>query len=752
MTRRTRDLGGTEWRFGSVARQPLGARVDDRAEVKEWLPATVPGNVRTNLLAAGRIEDPFYGLNNQDSQWVEVYDWWYVRPLDLSLMPGESAFLSFEGIDYISAVYLDGKELGRHEGMFSRQVYEITNLVKPQGSQLAVRIWGSESLPQRRLAWWERLWSPVASALRHGRDAFPPRSATLKCQMSFGWDFAPRIRTMGLWDDVALFVTQSVFLEDLWIKAHPEGDGARLIVHITIDSDAAQEVIARIGVRSRQPTDSEIWHHESHLRLHRGQQTARVEFALPEARLWQPWDRGAPWLYDLILDIERDGQVLDSVTQGFGVRSVEMSRNPGTPRGNENWTMVLNGAPEFVRGANWVPLDALPGRLRRLDYEPIITMAKDAGINLLRVWGGGLREKKVFYDLCDEQGILVWQEFPLACLLLGHLPRSARFRDLLAQEATSIVRQVRNHPSVILWCGGNEFSYRRNRRLVDTLESIVHTEDGTRPFRKTSPRGGATHNWLVWHGQAPAREYLEDRPQFISEFGLQSVADLSSLCRFLPSAELWPPGAGLRYHCAQLEKMQRYVDPLSPHDVEEWIEASQRAQAHVLQVAIEHFRRRKYRTSGVVIWQLNDAWPAVSWSLIDYYRQPKLAYKRLKSLYHPVLISLEFPLRQYRRGDLFRAGVWAISDSLADIPGCMLDIRLDGASVFSGTVSLPPDSCQQVGAVEHTLTQDAKVAEVILTQGEQVISTNRYDLEYHDPGTTGVLNKLYWKTTLWLLE
>jgi beta-mannosidase len=752
VTRRIDDLSGNEWRFGSVPRQPLGARIDDRAEVEEWLPAVVPGNVRTDLLVGSRIDDPLYGLNNQDSQWVDGYDWWYVRPLEVGLVPGERAFLSFEGIDYISAVYLDDRELGRHEGMFSRQVYEITDLVKPQGSELAVRVWGSESLPQRQLAWWERLWSPVASALRHGRDAFPPRSATLKCQMSFGWDFAPRLRTMGLWDDVALYVTRSVFLEDVWIVAHPEGNSARVTLQTTIDSDVPQDVVACVEVRSRAPRDPETWHHESLLRLDRGQQTARVEFVLPEARLWQPWDRGEPCLYDLLLNIERDGQVLDSVVESFGVRSVEMARNPGTPRGNEDWTVVLNGAPEFIRGANWVPLDALPGRLRRADYEPMIAMAKEAGINLLRVWGGGLREKKAFYDLCDEQGILVWQEFPLACLLLGHLPRSTPFRELLAQEATSIARQLRNHPSIILWCGGNEFSYRRNRRLVDTLERIVRTEDGTRPFRKTSPRDGATHNWLVWHGKAPAREYLEDRPQFISEFGIQAVPHLSSLSRFLPAAEFWPPGAGLSYHCAQLEKMQRYVAPLSPDGLKEWIEASQRAQAYALQVAIEHFRRRKYRTSGVVIWQLNDTWPAVSWSLIDYYRQPKLACKRLKSLYSPILVSLEFPLRQYRRGDIFRARVWAINDWLADIRGCLLDVRLDGVSVFSGTVSLPPDSCQQVGSVEHTLTQDGKLAEVLLTQAEQVLSTNRYDLEYSDPGTTGVLNKLYWKTALWLLE
>jgi beta-mannosidase len=752
LPRRTKDLGGTGWRFGCVAPQPLGARAGDRANVEEWLPATVPGNVRSDLLAVGRIEDPFHSTNNQESQWVDGFDWWYVRPLGLSLAPGERAFLSFEGIDYISAILVNGEELGRHEGMFSRQMYEITDLATPRASEVAVRIWGSDSLPQRRLSWWERLWSPVAGALRRGQEAFPARSATLKCQMGFGWDFAPRIRTMGLWDDVALFVTQSVFLEDVRITAVPDGGGARVTAIINVDSDASQEVVARIRVQGRQRTDSHTWQHEFPIHLDARRQSRRVEFVLREARLWQPWDRGDPFLYDLTLEIDRGSEVLDSLTESFGVRSVEMTRNPGTPRGHEDWTVVINGAPEFARGVNWVPIDALPGRLRRSDYETAITMAKEAGVNLLRVWGGGLREKKAFYDLCDEQGMLVWQEFPLACLLLGHLPRSVRFRSLLAEEAKSIVRQLRNHPSLALWCGGNEFSYRRNRRLVDSLEHIVRAEDGTRPFRKTSPGRGATHNWLVWHGKAPLREYLEDRPQFLSEFGLQAVPDLSSLSRFLLPAERYPPGVGWRYHCAQLEKMQRYVAPLDPHGLEQLIEASQRAQACALQVAIEHHRRRKYRTSGTVVWQFSDPWPAISWSIVDYYRQPKLAYERLKSLYHPLLISVEFPLRPYRRGDLFHARVWAINDLQTAVPGCTLDVLLDGTPVFSSAVSLPADSCQKVGLVEQTIERDAETLEAILLRGEEVIATNRYDLVYSDPGATALLSKLGWKATLWLLE
>ena len=726
--------------------------MDDRADVDEWLPATVPGNVRSDLLALGRMEDPFYGTNNEDSQWVDAFDWWYTRPLQVRLREGERAFLIFDGIDYISAVYLDQIELGRHEGMFSRQVYEITGLTKAEGSEVAVRIWGSDSLPHPRLSWQERLWSPVATALQRGQEALPPRSATLKCQMGFGWDFAPRTRTMGLWDGVSLVVTRSVFVREVFIKTHLDHRAAQVTLLATLDSDRAQEVDAEVLITNKpssEPSERQ-WRYD--LTLEQGQQTREVEFALPEPHLWQPWDRGEPHLYDLQLRILRGEQPLDSVRESFGVRSVEMARNPETPVGREDWTVVLNEAREFIRGANWVPLDSLPGRSRHTDYQALITMAKEAGINLLRVWAGGLREKKAFYDLCDREGIMVWQDFPLACLPLGHFPRRRAFHHLLAQEARSIVRQLRNHPSLILWCGGNEFSYKRNRRLVGTLEAIVEQEDGTRPFRKSSPGRGDRHNWVVWHAKAPARDYREDRSQFVSEFGLQSLPDVSSLSRFLPRKDLHPPSEGWRYHSAQVEKLERYLAPHSPRTLAEWVDASQKGQAFGLQVAIEHFRRRKYRTSGTIFWQFNDPWPAISWSVIDHYRRPKRAYVKLKTLYNPVLISLEYALQEYHPGDLFQADIWVINDLLTPHRDCLLEINLDDRRLYSRTVSLPADSSQKVGSVEHRLGPHKGHLTVTLHRQRQLISSNEYDLLYHDPHDARWIDVLYSKLGQWAME
>lgn len=752
VTRNRWDLGGNQWRLGSVPPKPLGSRSDDRAEVKEWLPATVPGNVRNDLLKLGRIEDPYFGTNNEACQWVDKRDWWYLRPLVLDLDRGQRAFLCFEGIDYVSSVYLDEVELGRHEGMFSRQVYEISELVRSGPSEVAVRIWGSNSLPQRRLTWWEKLWSPVATALQRGQEAFPHRSATLKCQMSFGWDFAPRLRTMGIWDDASLLVTGSVFVSDVFIQTQPQNEQAHVTIRATLDSTRAQRAVAQVEVRSPDQPSNSDWTGEFPLSLESGQQIKEMNFILPEAQLWHPWDRGKPHMYDLELQIVQEGRVLDSLTQSFGIRTVHMARNPGTPGHSEDWTAVINDSPLIIRGANWVPMDALPGRLRREDYQRLITMAKAVGINLLRVWGGGLREKRAFYDLCDEQGIMVWQEFPLACLLLGHLPRSPRFRNLLRQEGTGIVRQLRNHPSLVLWCGGNEFSYLRNRRLVDELGKVVKVEDGTRPFRRTSPGRGDTHHWLVWHGKAPIREYREDTSPFVSEFGLQSVPSVTSLSQFLPDEDLFPPNDTWRYHCAQLEKLARYLTPQMPNTLEEWVEASQRAQASGLQMAIEHWRRRKYRTSGTVFWQFNEPWPAISWSLVDYYGRPKLAWERLTQIYSPILVCLEFPQRRYRAGGMFRARVWGVNDLLSPCLDCLLEVDLDGERVFSRSVSLPPDSSQPVGWIQVSLEKDPRALAVKLREGKRVISSNEYDLTYHDPKRVQVWEVLYRTIGRWLLE
>ena len=754
--RQTIDLGGDDWEVGAVpVRSARDTDIQDDDSVRQWVRATVPGNVRADLLIAGHIPDPFIMLDNEQSRWVDDHDWWYRKTFTHSLSEDERAFLVFNGIDYLSAVYLDGKLLGCHEGMFSRQIYEVTHLLQAPSKDhlLSVRLVGPSHFPKRRLSALERLWEAFTARLPGKNTAFPERLNFLKCQMGFGWDFAPQMRTSGIWDDIRLIVVRSVLIRDARIQTALEGDQAQIVLHVELDSDREQRSEIQVEVRARGSSHA-IASHIFDVTLSSGVQHISTSFTLDHPKLWQPWDRGTPHLYDLTLRLVRreDGAhaVLDFYNQPFGIREVGLKRPPDTSPSAEPWLFWINGRAQFARGANWVPLDSMPGRLRRADYEGILDQVRAAGINMLRVWGGGLREKAMFYDLCDEKGILVWQDFPFACAFLGYYPRQSRFLNLVRQECTDIVRQLRNHPSLVLWCGGNEFSHRRNRRLVNVLRSIVTEEDGTRPFKRVSPDQGEAHNWRVWHGKAPISHYRRERAGVLAEFGLQAPPALDSLRQFLSQEGIWPPGEEWTYHHAELEKLFRYAQPLLPADInsledllnhretnllETFIAASQHAQAHGLQVAIEHIRRRKGRTGGVLLWQLNEPWPAICWSIIDYYRRPKAGYHKVAQVYNPVLLSALYSLNRYRPGDTLKIELWGINDLLEPTEG-LAEVILDGEIILRQDVSLPPDSSLPVAHVVQPLAHVPQVLSTRLTaRSGGVISTNDYDLTHHQsPG------------------
>lgn len=776
MARRVISLNDTAWRVGSVPQKPFGD-VDDVGEVREWLSAKVPGDVRLDLLRAGKISDPFVADNNEASQWIDARDWWYVRELDWEVEKGERAFLILEGIDYQSVVFVDGRQLGRHVGMFSRQCYEL-----PRSShQLGVRIWGADALPKMELSNWTKIWRRIIAPLfTSPNQPFPDRYATLKCQMQFGWDFAPRLRTCGIWDDAQIVIARSVFLEDAWVKSELNHEEAQVTVTLTLDSAVDQNVRVLCDVRGKNFSTADQ-RFEFDLRLICGRQTRPVEFTLQNVREWQPWDRGEPNLYEVEIAVllgasessesplapleETDwGEQLDSSITTFGIRSFRLEKRGAQA---DPWTFVLNGKREFVRGANWVPLDAIPGRLTRADYDARLNQARAANINFLRVWGGGLREKRAFYELCDELGILVWQEFPFAGAILDRFPSDQSFVDLVRTECGAIVRSLRNHPSLVVWCGGNEFNTRGNHSSVETLRTVVAEDDGARPFKPASPYRDESHNWRVWHRFANLRDYRKDHTPFLSEFGLQSAPDPDSLTKFLPpdaTERLW------EYHHAELKKLVRYSAPLDPDvrmkfsqilpvsngaekmpptqsavsNCQSLVASSQRAQANALQIAIEHMRRRKaLDAAGVAIWQLNDAWPAISWSVIDYYGIPKLAYHALTRAYSPVLASFEYALEPRSAGGIVRGDLWIINDLRSSFTNAHLIATLNGVEIFSQHVNVEPDSALRIGGLDVQLVDGRSDLQLVLKWGPAPLCENVYDLNYCDIGEINPLIAWY---------
>jgi beta-mannosidase len=732
MSRRMVDLTGTSWRLGQA---PGGGHSDHAAwaevdQIDEWLPANVPGNVRADLFRAGRLPDLFYGLQASASQWVDEHCWWFRRSLSLPITPSDRVHLCLRGVDYISDVFLDGYHLARHEGMFSPQRYEITHLLRTQ-NDLAVRIVGSEWLPTDRSSPWIRLLNGIEARVSSLSDRFPQRRDTLKCQMGFGWDFAPPLRTMGIWDEVYAVISQVVFIEDANVSQSIADDLVRLSIDIALD--AASEAAVRLECRLQGETfqgTAAVSSQPVHLAA--GPNRLTVDLDVDQPRLWWPWDHGRPELYRLVIRVWQGDQLLDSFTQTLGLRQIEL----------EDWTFRINGHPVYARGANWVPGHVLPGLVSESDYFSLVSLARQANMNMLRVWGGGLREKQSFYNVCDRMGILVWQEFPLACAFVTRYPQSATYLQLVEAETQSMVRDLRHHASLVVWCGGNEFSPKRNAPLVQALRQVVVREDPSRPFLPTSPANGDSHNWKVWHNYQPPAAYRGDEALFASEFGLQAPPDEATLREFIPGEELWPPGPSWAFHGAGLDKLRRYARPFlkdEETDLPTFIQASQHAQAQGLKIAIEHYRRRKAQgCGGVLVWQLNEPWPAISWALIDFYRKAKPAYKVVQHLFCPLLISLDFPPRSYRGGDSIPIDAWIINDRIQTLTGCDLEVVLwngvgNAVDRFAKQVDVTPGSARRVGKVMWLLpTGSGWTLTGQLSYQGQILAVNEYDLTLAD--------------------
>lgn len=747
-------LNDSDWFVGAVPPQKFPAP-NDFARVEGWIPATVPGDVRLDLLRINKIPDPVLGKNNEASQWVDEYDWWYRRDIELSAPPetGTRTFLIFDGIDYQSSVYWNDTALGHHVGMFSRQVYEIPRETIIAGkNRLIVRVSGGNQLPRLKLNPQEHVWRTVAGrVLPHPLHSpeFPDRYATLKCQMGYGWDFAPRLLTCGIWDDASLVQTRDVLVRDVWVQGVPDG---RVSVTLELDAPPSFQGRARFEVRGKN-FDAPLQTFEMPLAPD-SSGASHFSFTLENPRVWNPWDRGEPNLYALRAILLDAGSTLDSFETTFGLRTIDLLQNPDALFDSAPWTFVLNGQPEFIRGANWVPADIIPARVLFDDYAALLHLVRDAHINLVRVWGGGLREKRAFYELCDELGILVWQEFPFSGAGVDYFPRDENFLALARDECSAIVRALRNHPSVVLWCGGNEFIPRANRRLIEVLRDTVATNDGTRPFKPGSPSQDESHNWRVWHGLANTRDYEADNALFLGEFGLQAAPAAETLDRFLPDTELYPPNSWWEYHNADIQKLWRYADPiLAERDIQEislesFVAASQEAQLRGLQIAIEYARRNKPHISGCAFWQFNEPWYSVSWSVVDYTRTPKLAYSKIKELYNPVLVSFAYPYRERAEGEIVSGHIWLINDTLQEIRGT-LSAWHNESLVLSLDVTLMPNRASALRDLDLLLVPGANALRFEL-QGENFVSTNEYDLNYCDHGEINSRRALLTNAAAWL--
>lgn len=721
-----------------------------------WLDITVPGDVHTALIAAKRIPHPFIDRNEDACHWVEDREWWYrltFVPEQNRLREDERIQLIFHGLDTFATVWLNGELLGEHANMFTEAVYDVSQHLRiGERNTLAVRF----DPPLTRVTGLDKLgWGSERIHMR-------------KAQFGYGWDWGPRLPTVGIWRPVELRRQRLAALRGVHFAT------------LNIDPTYRQ---ALVRVRVEVEPFSTVADLSLHIRLlpspqdsYRGavfeqtiefvsESTTNVYFQVKQPTLWWTHDLGLPALYTLEVMLYLNEELLDVWQSQVGIRTIQLDQSPDPDeRGTRFFRFVLNGVPIFAKGADWIPADSFVGAIHEDQYTRLLTKAREANMNMLRIWGGGIYEHDIFYNLCDQLGILLWHDFMFAC---APYPETPEYAVEVNSEAEYQVRRLRNHPSLALWCGNNENQWIHDQRNWDDPHSVVPGAlyyykilpeavsrwDGVTPYWPGSPYGGDdynsqqdgdVHDWNVWHGMSPRHfgdpptwaytpesvaftRYAEDMGRFISEFGMHASPVAETLRRVIPPDQLYHHSPSLDHH--NKDNPKNKGDNLmltvtgAPTNLDEMIDFSMIAQAEGLKFGIEHFRRRKPHCSGTLFWQLNDCWPVLSWSVIDYYGFGKAGYYYARRAYVPVLASF----KELSKGDI---QLWITNDTLTEVRDKVIVRRrsFDGEISWEQhvDVNLPANTSQCVWVCSAKEAQAAPDGYLVVCAEKGSFATNRH--------------------------
>lgn len=713
---------GDDWQLHRAQLHAREARDDDGV----WVPARVPGSVLADLLAAGRVPDPYVGTQSLLCEWVPQRTWVYrtrLRP-DVS---GERAFLEFDGIDHAAAVYLDGERIAVHEGMFVPLVVEVTGRLGAGEHSLSVVVDPA----------------PVSEP-----QVGHTRAVTVhKSRMGYGWDFCPRLVHQGLWAPVRLRGTGALRLADVWARTTDSGE-----VTVTVRVDGGHDDAAGAAVAcALHAPDGTV------AATAAGPVGGAVTLEVREPRRWRLNGSGEPHRYRLHTTLlDAAGRPSDERHTTVGFRDVRFTRDPGAPAGALPYRLTVDGRPADINGWNWVPADALYGAVDRAKLRHLLTLARDAGVTVLRVWGGGLIESEDFYDLCDEFGILVWQEFAQSSSGMSSVPsEDPAFVARMVAEAERIVPARRNHPSLAIWCGGNELQRADGVPLTDgdspvlaALHAVVARLDPDRHWLPTSPSGPVFGNTLdsvrsspeqhdvhgPWEHQGLAdhyRLYDEGRGLLLSEFGVEGMSNLRAVEAVVPAADRALPTTGnpVWAHLGRWwnnEPLVREAFGDGIADLATLSRASQFLQADGLRYAVEANRRRP-ESCGVLPWQLNESFPN-GWctAAVDYFGEPKAAYHYVRRAYRATHACAALPAPRVT-GDL-AATVWAWSAEAATVTARVL--LLDGTEVAAGRWAVGPGDPRPVGELRCAAPDLA--GGLFLLELAAGTATNRYLLTAGD--------------------
>jgi beta-mannosidase len=632
-----------------------------------WQSATVPGNVHSDLFSHQLIEDPFIGDNEKEVQWISETDWEYktIFLIDEETFQKNHFEINFEGLDTYASVYLNDSLILNANNAFRRWNINVKPLLKAKNELRLV----FEHTSKHEEAEKEKL----PYELPEGERIF-----TRKAQFQYGWDWGPKLNTCGIWRPIKLIANNDLRIRDSYI-----------IQNELNDSIAKLNVFMDLAYNKTDGYTFELFINDSLVKIKEGgiqYSPMSIPFEIKNPKRWWPHNLGEPYLYDIKIVVKEGKKILDSMSVKKGLRTIALVTEKDSI--GESFYFKVNDVPVYAKGANYIPLNSLQSKVTNGDYEKLLDDVVDANMNMLRVWGGGIYENDIFYDLCDEKGILVWQDFMFACAMY---PGDEDFLETVKQEAVDNVKRLRNHTSIALWCGNNENSegwkrwgWQADRGeaekeeiwnnylkvfdsiLPNTVTSLSDTDywESSPKYGRGNPKyktEGDAHDWWIWHDGYPFKHLEENVPRFMSEFGFQSFPSYETI-RYInqnDSIEITSEGfKNHQKHSRGFELIDTYMErdfPI-PDNAEDYVYMSQLLQAYGVTKGIEAQRRAKPYNMGTLFWQLNDCWPAVSWSSIDYFGNWKAQHYKAKQSFENLLISPKI------ENDILKT--WIVNDGL----------------------------------------------------------------------------------------
>lgn len=645
--------------------------------ITPWIKACVPGGVHYDLYRAGLITDPYKDLDSLKAEWVEKRWWVYRTRIEATKLGGKYQFLVFKGIDYQTRIYINGKECLRHEGMYETITIDISDEISiGKDVELKVLLMG---VPDEM-----------------GQIGMTSQTFTQKSRFNYKWDFSTRLVNQGIWDECYVECLEDAALYDVYITT----DYSQEMGYISLEANVEEYGYGNLKYEVDAVLEKDGRRIEKTFLIKNNRVLG--EFTVENPMLWYPNGYGSQELYQVTLLLRTGDRILYTTEYQVGIRSLQYRINEESPENALPYTFCVNEERIYIKGVNMTPLDHIYGNVTAAHYEHMVKLMKNMNVNMVRIWGGGLIEKDIFYTLCDQYGILIWQEFIQSSSGIDNVAsKRPEFLNLLRKTAETAVLRHRSHTALAVWSGGNELTDEDyipagyDDSNIAMLKEIVQHYDSQRLFLPTSASGpnefvnrdkNVSHdihgNWNYMGNPVHYDLYSGSDSLFHSEFGTEGMCSTRSLNKFVSEKyqTLEPAEENMvyRHHgewwCTYERDQKLFGDRM---DIEQMSKCSQWLQAEGLRFILEANRRRKFHNSGSIIWQINEPWPNVyCTSLVDYYMEPKMAYYWSRKAFSDLSVSLDYSKLDYCVGEIFRAGIFVSKDSREKDMGYHLDWKV----------------------------------------------------------------------------